>query len=281
MSERTIGANGRFWLRPKWVFGHLLCLFLVVLFINLGFWQLRRLHEKRVRNDLIHSREQAAPVALDDALRAGPDGAVYRYVKADGRWDAADTVLVRSRALDEQPGYAVLTPLVVGDTTVIVNRGFTPLGSGGEPEILATVRPKGDLSVQVAGILRASEKRGGLGPKDAAGHQTVVNRIDVASLAAQLGRPIAPVYLQQLTVAPPQSGPFPRPFPLPSTSEGPHLSYAGQWFIFATVGAVGWPLLLRKTGRDLANGTDELDDDDDETGDADKGREPDPSLRSG
>jgi len=37
----------RFWLRPKWIVGHLLCLFLIVLFVNLGFWQLRRLHSRQ------------------------------------------------------------------------------------------------------------------------------------------------------------------------------------------------------------------------------------------
>jgi cytochrome oxidase assembly protein ShyY1 len=268
-------VTARFWLRPKWIVGHLLCLFLVVLFVNLGFWQLRRLHEKRVRNDLIHSREQAAPASLADALRAGADGAVYRRVDVAGRWDAAATVLVRSRALDQQPGYAVLTPLVSADGTVVVNRGFTPLGSGGEDAILATVRPNGDTPVRVQGILRASEKRGGLGPKDASSHQTVVNRIDVATLEAQLGRPLAPVYLQELSVVPPRRDPFPTPFPLPATDEGPHLSYAGQWFIFATVGAVGWPLLLRRTARDLAAGTDEFADD--EAAEPDKSGEAVPS----
>src|SRR4051812_40633082 len=42
-------VSNRFWLRPKWIFGHLLCLFLVLVFIWCGFWQLRRLHEKQHR----------------------------------------------------------------------------------------------------------------------------------------------------------------------------------------------------------------------------------------
>ena len=28
--------------------------------------------------------------------------------------------------------------------------------------------------------------------------------------------------------------------------EGPHFSYAVQWFLFATVGVVGYPILLRR-----------------------------------
>ena len=244
MSER------RWWLRPKWVFGHLLCLALIITFISCGFWQLRRLDERRERNDLIHAREQAAPTSLENALRAGVDGAVYRRVRTEGTWNAADTVLVRSRSLDGNTGYHVLTPLDTDDGTIVVNRGFTPQGGGGEPAILATVRPKGNEHVRVEGILRASEQRGSFGPKDpSTGRLTVINRIDIARLQEQIDRPLEPVYLQLRSSVPPP-GDVPQILPLPATDEGPHLAYAAQWFIFATVGLVGWPLLLRKQSQE-------------------------------
>lgn len=241
-----------FWLRPKWVFGHLLCLFLIVLFVNLGFWQLRRLHGKRVRNDLIHAREQATPTSVEDALRAGATGAVYRRVRADGHWDAADTILVRSRSLNQQPGYDVLTPLVIGDQAVVVNRGWVGIGSGGEPAILQRVRPVEGRRATVEGLLLASERRGSFGPRDpVAGRLSVVNRIDIPRLQQQTTERLLPVYLQLTRVTPPTDNVL-QAVPLPATDEGPHLSYAIQWFIFATVGAVGWPILLRRSARDAA-----------------------------
>jgi surfeit locus 1 family protein len=247
-----VRAPRPFWLRPKWIVGHIVCLALIVAFINLGFWQLRRLHGKRVRNHLIHEREAEAPTSLDDALRTGADGAAYRRVRVEGTWDAKDTVLVRSRSLDGESGYHVLTPLVVGDEAIIVNRGFAPSGSGGEPAILATVRPRSDFHVRIDGLLRASEKRGAFGPKDpATGRLTVVSRLDIPRLQEQIDLRLVPVYLQRQSSTPPE-GDIPRLLPLPATDEGPHLSYAVQWFIFATVGAIGWPLLLRKQSRDLA-----------------------------
>lgn len=252
----------RFWLRPKWIFGHVLCLALVVLFINCGFWQLRRLHEKQARNDLIHAREALPPTTLDDALRDGADDAVFRRVEVRGRWDAEDTFLVRSRSLDERPGFHVLTPLVVGDEAVIVNRGFAPLGGGTDADIVAHFVPRTTATVTVAGLLRASESRGSIGPKDASGRQLVVNRVDVARLQQQVDVDLVPVYLQ-LTSSSPPPGDLPEILPLPTTDEGPHRSYAIQWFIFATVGIVGWPLLLRKQARDLA-----------EKGDVEKADEP-------
>ena len=34
---------------------------------------------------------------------------------------------------------------------------------------------------------------------------------------------------------------------LPELTEGPHLSYAVQWFIFSAAVAVGWVLAVRKS----------------------------------
>jgi cytochrome oxidase assembly protein ShyY1 len=39
------------------------------------------------------------------------------------------------------------------------------------------------------------------------------------------------------------------PVPLPPLDDGPHLSYAIQWFIFSTIALVGYPLILRRHAR--------------------------------
>ena len=41
--------------------------------------------------------------------------------------------------------------------------------------------------------------------------------------------------------------------PPPTLDEGPHLDYAGQWFIFATLTIIVYPLLLRRTARHKAS----------------------------
>jgi hypothetical protein len=47
------------------------------------------------------------------------------------------------------------------------------------------------------------------------------------------------------------SGPL-YPVPPPPLSNGPHLSYAIQWFIFSVIALVGYPIVLRRQayGRD-------------------------------
>ena len=42
------------------------------------------------------------------------------------------------------------------------------------------------------------------------------------------------------------------PLGAPHPDEGPHLSYAVQWFIFTTIAAGGYVLLLRKVAIDQA-----------------------------
>jgi len=39
------------------------------------------------------------------------------------------------------------------------------------------------------------------------------------------------------------------PIPLPELDEGPHLSYAIQWFTFSALAVIGWVLVVRKTAR--------------------------------
>jgi surfeit locus 1 family protein len=76
-------------------------------------------------------------------------------------------------------------------------------------------------------------------------------RLDLARLQQQYRPDLFPLWLQLQKANPPVAkDALPVLLPEPEQDEGPHLSYAVQWFLFATVGAIGWPLLLRKTARD-------------------------------
>jgi hypothetical protein len=47
--------------------------------------------------------------------------------------------------------------------------------------------------------------------------------------------------------------------PPPELTEGPHLSYAIQWFIFSSIAVIGYPLILRRRAGELARGDDDDD----------------------
>jgi cytochrome oxidase assembly protein ShyY1 len=248
------GRQRPLWRRPVWVVGHLVCLGLVVLFVNLGFWQLRRLHFKEDRRDLIEGRMAAEARPVEEVLTGGASAAdvAYRRVSVTGTWLPDQTLLVRSRTKDGRPGYHVLTILDRGGGEgLVVNRGFAPTGGGGEAAIRKVVAVQA-RRVDLTGILRPPESRTSFGPSDpATGRLDVLNRIDVARIQRQTpGIHLGDVALQQ--TAPEAPDGVPELLPLPATDLGPHRSYAVQWFVFATVGAVGWPLLVRKRSQEAA-----------------------------
>lgn len=249
-------SSGRpFWLQPKWIFGHVLVVALVILAVNLGFWQLRRLDERRAVNAEVASRIDRDPVPIDELV--GPDAGAdagdavrYRRVTATGTYDAAGEVLVRSRSLNGQPGYWVVTPLELDDgSAVAVNRGWVPYTDDLDAALAAGPPPDG--TVRVEGMLFGTEERQGIGPTDPAeGQLQALARLDVDRLDRQLDADLLPVSLQLEEQRPPQEGALPTPVPPPTQDEGSHLAYAGQWFLFAAIGAIGWPVLLRHTARE-------------------------------
>ena len=243
----------RFLLRPKWIIFTLGIILLIVVMVNLGFWQLRRLDDRKAVNAQVRERTAAAIVPLDDlVLRQGdhlavPGNIEWRNVSTTGRYDESQQVLVRNRSYNGSPGYHVLTPLVLpsGDA-VIVNRGFIPLETTGDKPIVPAA-PAGVVTVN--GWVRSSQKRGHFGPRDPAeGTLTEVARADLVRLQQQLPYRILPVYVERESSQPADARAI-TPLPLPSLDEGPHLSYAIQWFLFCGLAVIGWVLVVRKTAK--------------------------------
>ncbi len=226
---------------PRWIVGHLLVVAVVVGFVSLGLWQLRRLAEVRERNALVTQRLTAPPLPLETLLaRVGddPDALAYRRVRVRGEY-LDGQLLTSPRSRDGRPGQQVLTVLrSSGGIAVLADRGTVPYSSELAPGDVAP--PAG--SVEVEGVL--------LPPELGQPAQTEqVTRIVPEALEARVGAPLlsAPLLVRQQR---PDPGSFPRLGELPALDEGSHFSYAIQWFLFAAVTLVGYPLLLRRTLRE-------------------------------
>jgi cytochrome oxidase assembly protein ShyY1 len=89
-----------------------------------------------------------------------------------------------------------------------------------------------------------------VGERSPDGRLLTVTEPDAATIAPELSSPALPLLAQLQAQDPPQSGDLPRLVPPPELSEGPHLSYAIQWFTFATIALVGYGLLVRREVRD-------------------------------
>jgi cytochrome oxidase assembly protein ShyY1 len=250
-------VSWRFAYSPKWIVRHVLVVLLVTSMILLMFWQLGRLHDKKAFKHLAERHEEQPARPVEELLPVGAhlgDQAVtdvlYRKATAVGTYLADRTITVENRTdQSDSPGAWVLTPLDLGgNRAVLVNRGF--LGYDVHGKIVAPPPPTGE--VRVSGLLFPTQTRGFFGAKDPkTGVLTVMARVDLRRVDAQVDEDVLPAYLQ-LTTSRPAQPPAPKGTPEsealgpPDISEGPHFSYAVQWAIFSTIAAGGYLLLLRK-----------------------------------
>ena len=228
---------------------HVIVVALAILFINLGFWQLRRLEERRIENTVGESRVEADPVELGlllDASGDDIDSLEFRRATATGVFQPDDEVLVRSQVHQGVAGFHVITPLLgEGGDAVLVNRGWVPLDADQVPVEAA---PPPDGTVTVTGWVRPSQTRGALGPSDPDdGRLVTMSRVDIDRIQEQVSYELDPVYLSMLDDL---EGDLPIAASGPSfDDEGSHLAYAIQWFSFALIGLVGYFFLLRRAAR--------------------------------
>jgi len=186
--------------------------------VLLGRWQLNRLGQRRARNATLAARLALPPLAVGRNVSA--DSARQRRVVARGVYDFAAERTWPGRSFQGTPGVALVTPLRLADgSAVLVDRGWAPSPDAfhvdhtlyREPDTatvtgIALVPPRGRGDVVVTGFLP---------------------------------------FVIQLESADPARG-LPRRWPPPTFDNGPHLSYAIQWFSFALIALVGTAVLIRK-----------------------------------
>lgn len=244
----------RFLLRPKWLAFHLLVVAGMIAMINFGFWQLRRLDERQAFNTVIEERYDAPPLPIDELLMPGVDldDVAWRPATASGTYLVDDGILVVNRSQNGRAGVNTVVPLLLDDGRVLlVNRGFVPQ--------TFEIPPIPGVEVEITGRLRPSQERrlGQLSDK-AEGVLDEVQRLDLDRLSPQFDEPLLPMYIDLIESVPAEPEGVPEPVIAPDLSEGNHLSYAAQWFIFSMALGVGWVLAVRRSAatRRLADDAD-------------------------
>ena len=216
-------------------------------FVRLGIWQLSRLAERRALNRTALAARALPPLVLDDPAATtglGPSGMENRRVTLTGRYDHAAEVVLRGQGEQGVAGVRIVTPLRLlrGDTAVLVQRGFVPSPDAMTVD-LAPLKEEG--VVAVAGIAFSLPDSGTRGEPRELNGQLTWRRVDLAALRRRLPYPVAPFLVLQTpdSALPAQ----PRRDDPPALDDGPHLSYALQWFAFAiTAATVGGIIGFRR-----------------------------------
>jgi surfeit locus 1 family protein len=200
--------------------------------IRLGIWQLDRLQQRRAANEEI-SRIRSLP---DVSLAASHDSLAHRRVVARGTFDRQHEFVLRGRVHRQAPGVLLVTPLRLAgrDTAVLVNRGFVAAPDAATPDLSGLDEPG---TIEVRGLSQPiARDPDGAGRNESRGMVSWA-RLDLASARAAVPYPLLDiVILQTPDSALPRR---PRRQEAAALDDGPHLSYAIQWFAFATIALAG------------------------------------------
>ncbi len=216
-------------------------------FLALAVWQVQRLGWKQDLIARVDRQIHAAPQPLPDAAQwpfVGKDEE-YQRVRLSGRYEGREAFVQAVTALGG--GYWVLTPLRLDSGgLVLVNRGFVPpeRRDAGQHE-----SPDPARSVEVIGLLRLSEPRGGPLRRNDPSQGRWYSR-DVAALAESLGLPppVAPFFVDEAAdAARPQR--WPRPGLTVVNFTNNHAVYAATWLALSAMSAAAAGYLIRDAQR--------------------------------
>ena len=211
------------------------------LFVRLGVWQLSRLREKRAFNAILATR-LAAPAVDVTALPGDTSQGHYRRVAASGTLLYGREVAYGGRSHEGSPGVDLLTPMKIDgrDTVVMINRGWAY--SADAAKIDNARWKEKDLS-SVSGY---AETFSGVERGSIPANERRVHALDRTAVQALVGLPVAPYILTQTSDSAHRDS-VPVRLLTPALDEGPHQSYAIQWFCFALVAIVGGVALSRRS----------------------------------
>jgi surfeit locus 1 family protein len=249
-------------LKPRWLLVHLLIAAICVVFVLLGMWQLRRHQERQANNALLAERLMLAPRPLGELLNTyridlpedNPSSIAHRPASVTGHYDPAYELLYRiDSSYDGQPGYLVLTPLILDDeTAVLVKRGWVPAQMN-TPPVSDAPPPTGEVTLTGSTEYERPEYRGALAalvPRDPPGELDITAYIDTARLSQQMPYTLLPVFLELREQTPPHPEAYPLPLKAPEFEMGSHLGYAIQWFGFLAITLIGYGFILKNWLRD-------------------------------
>ena len=210
--------------------------------IRLGFWQLARLSERKALNRELSARAMTAPVPLNE-LPKDTAAAHFRRVTLNGTYDYGHEIYVTNRTRNGSPGVQVITPLKMAgtDTAVLVTRGWVYAPDGMTIERSRWKEP--DTLFGEAFVVYFVHQQGT--PK-LSGRDRSYRLLDERTLSQDFPYPIAAYHLILIAGGAAPGPNVPPRLEVPPLDEGPHQSYAIQWFSFATISIIGMFLFVRR-----------------------------------
>lgn len=249
------GVVARALVGRRWWWVTLLVLALMILLARLGIWQLDRLAERRTANAQLLAAIESAPIDLNSEISEYTgttpgdisQDLANRDVVLTGSYDYSNQRILKLQTWEGQAGIHLITPFVLegSDTAVLVDRGWIP-----DAEYEAGLTFAEDMEQRtVEGYIALTEtiRRRTAEAVVPVSPGNEIFRVDISALSEELPYRIAPFYVKQ---TPTGGTPAQLPIQTPKEvdlSEGPHLGYAMQWFIFSLGLGVAYVIFVNRS----------------------------------
>lgn len=205
--------------------------------VFLGIWQLHRLDDRRARNAEIELNTTQDIVTATQDIGSPTDE--WRRVVLTGKYVEGSDISVINRSQDGVAGDNVAAVFETeANGPFLVNRGFVPLS--------VTKQPAPRDAISLVGYVRMNQTRRNVGAIDSSAKGTTeFQRYDLERIKTALDIGInTNFYVQLIKESPSTNAQWPSPVPFPTVDEGPHFSYAMQWFFFSFVALAGWIVVI-------------------------------------
>lgn len=216
---------------------------LALAFVSLGFWQLGRLRVRQAANATLAARAVAPPATISQ-LPTDTAKAHYRRISLAGTYDYPNEIVLTLRSRDGSPGVNIVTParLLGTDTAVLVVRGWVYSPNGMSVDL-----PRWRESAQLSGhAFVETYPPARQGANASPTHSNAYRWLDRATLEKRFQYPLKPYYVVLTSPPADTTKETPPRLNVPPMDEGPHKSYALQWFSFAAISIIGTILFLRR-----------------------------------
>jgi len=232
----------------KWLVLTLAVIFFEIVMIQLGFWQLRRYHEKQLVLQQYQQNLKQQPISWQTFL--GVRDKIFRRVTVDGYYLNEKTLLLDNRWNNGKLGYEVLTPFKIrlGMKILLVNRGWVPAWP--ERSRLPEIEPVKGLQ-QLTGYIVKPPAQGFMLGKNI--DETTlrwpirIQQININEIAGVTQLLFYP-YVLRLDQANPSG--FIRQWELVNITPARHFGYAIQWFLLSLVLLIGYLILWSRGKKD-------------------------------
>lgn len=212
-------------------------LIFAVVCVALGQWQFARRAEAQSQIALLNNNYDAEPAHLGDlwnAVQAQDPNIKWVPIRVTGKYSPTDAVYVRNRPLAGRIGFHQLVPFHTNDgQTLVIDRGWVDSNADNSGPSSTPTIPSGPVTL-TARLYPSEPTIAGRGAP--VGQIATIHVPDIISDVDG----VQGWYGQLATEAPKASTGVLKDKPV--LDEGPHLSYALQWYVFALMAfvALGW-----------------------------------------